>query len=320
MKKKFQRIAFLFPGQGSQYPGMARDFHDNFSAARLTFEEADDLLQRSLSTIILQGPENVLTETRNSQAGIYVASVAILRVVQERYDLKPFICAGLSLGEYTALTAAEWLPFRQALSLVQYRGQFMNEACESTKGTMAVVMGLEAQEVEEIVREVNLPNDLWVANFNCPGQVVISGTLKGIEAGTAAAKARQAKRVLPLQVHGAFHSGLMQEAKDKLAPFIQKAPIVKGTAELVMNVPGESVKDVDHVRRYLTDQVTHSVRWEQGVRAMEKQNIDLYIEFGPGKTLSGMNKRIGVQAPTLTIEKIEDLDQLTQLEKERELS
>lgn len=313
MKKKFQRIAFLFPGQGAQYPGMTQDFYHQFSAARLTFEEADDLLQRSISSVILQGPENVLTETRNSQVGIYIASIAILRVVQELYDLHPFVCAGLSLGEYTALTAAEWLPFRQALPLVQYRGQFMNDACESKKGAMAVVMGLEAHQVEEIVREVNLPHDLWVANFNCPGQVVISGTTKGIEAGMAAAKNRNAKRILPLQVHGAFHSGLMQEAKEKLAPFIQNAPIVKGTAELVMNVSGHFVKDVEKVRHDLTDQVTHSVRWEQGIRAMEQQNIDLYLEFGPGKTLSGMNKRIGVQAPTITIDKVEDLDQLSQL-------
>lgn len=319
MKHKFQRIAFLFPGQGAQYPGMAQDFVHHFSAARLTFEEADDLLKRSISTIVLQGPEKELTETKNSQTGIYIASMAILRVIQELYDLKPFVCAGLSLGEYTALTAAEWLSFRQALPLVQYRGQFMNEACEMTKGTMAVIMGLDAQIVEEIVREVNLPNDLWVANFNCPGQVVISGTVKGIEAGTSAAKSHNAKRVLPLQVHGAFHSGLMQVAQDKLAPYIQKAPIEKGLAQLVMNVPGNFVTDIESVRCNLIEQVTHSVRWEQGIRALEQQNIDLYIEFGPGKTLSGMNKRIGVQAPMISIEKVEDLDQLSQLERSGEL-
>jgi [acyl-carrier-protein] S-malonyltransferase len=278
------------------------------------------LLNRSLSTIILQGPEAVLTETKNSQAAIYVASMAMWRVVQELYDLKPFVCAGLSLGEYTALTAAEWLSFRQTLPVVQYRGQLMNEACESTQGTMAVIMGLDAPVVEEMVREVNLPHDLWVANFNCPGQVVISGTMKGIEAGIAAAKARHAKRILPLQVHGAFHSGLMQEAQEKLAPFIQKAPLVKGSAHLVMNVPGNFVEEVESVRHDLIEQVTHSVRWEQGIRAIEQQQVDLYIELGPGKTLAGMNKRIGIQAPTITIDKVEDLDQLSQLEKSGKLA
>jgi [acyl-carrier-protein] S-malonyltransferase len=320
MKKKYQRIAFLFPGQGAQYPGMAQDFIHNFSAVRLTFEEADDLLKRPLSSIILNGPEAELTETKNSQTGIYVTSMAILRVVQELYDIKPFVCAGLSLGEYTALTAAEWLPFLQALPLVQWRGQFMNEACESSKGTMAVIMGLDAQTVEKLVQEVNLPHDLWVANFNCPGQVVISGTLKGIEAGTEAAKAHQAKRILPLPVHGAFHSGLMQKAQEKLAPFIQKAPFAKGSAQLVMNVPGDFVNDVEKVRHNLIEQVTHSVRWEQGIRAMEQHDVDLYIEFGPGKTLAGMNKRIGVKAPIISIDKVEDLDQLSQLERSGELA
>jgi [acyl-carrier-protein] S-malonyltransferase len=318
--KKFQRIAFLFPGQGSQYSGMAQDFIHNFSAARLTFEEADDLLKRPLSTIILHGPEKELTETKNSQTGIYVASIAMLRVVQELYDFKPYVCAGLSLGEYTALTAAEWLPFRQTLPLVQYRGEFMNEACQTTQGAMAVIMGLEGKVVEEILQEGNLPHDLWVANFNCPGQVVISGTLKGIEAGIAAAKAHNAKRILPLQVQGAFHSGLMQGAKEKLAPYLQKAPVIKGSAQLVMNVPGDFVSDIEKVRHYLIEQFTHSVRWEHGIRAMDHHHIDLYIEFGPGKTLAGMNKRIGVRAPMISIEKIEDLDQLSQMEKKGELS
>ena len=290
---------------------MAKDFVQNFSAARLTFEEADELLNRPLSSIILGGNEAALTETKNSQTGIYVASIAILRVVKELYDLEPFVCAGLSLGEYTALTAGEWLNLRQGLPLVQHRGQFMNEACEATKGTMAVVMGLEATVVEEVVREVNLPGELWVANYNCPGQIVLSGTLKGIEAATAAAKGRHAKRVIPLQVHGAFHSGLMLGAQEKLRPFIQNAGIVKGSSQVVMNVPGDFVADIEKVRSNLIEQVTHSVRWEQGIRAMENQKIDLYIEFGPGETLSGMNKRIGVLAPTLSIEKIEDLEQLS---------
>lgn len=310
MKNKFKRIAFLFPGQGSQYPGMAKNFYEEFSAARLIFEEADDLLQRSISKIILQGPENALTETRNSQTGIYIASIAILKVMQELHDLQPYVCAGLSLGEYTALAAAEWLPYKQGLPLVQHRGEFMNEACEATQGTMAVIMGLDAAQVEEILRAVNLPNDLWVANFNCPGQVVISGTIKGVEAGIAAAKERNAKRVLPLQVHGAFHSGLMKKAKEKLTPYLKDAPIVKSETAMVMNVPGGFVSGIEDVRKNLIDQVTNSVRWEQGIRAMDKDGVDLYIEFGPGKTLSGMNKRIGVNAPTISIEKVEDLAQL----------
>ena len=189
MTKTFQRIAFLFPGQGAQYPGMAQDFVQNFSAARLTFEEADDLLQRPLSDDYFKWPEEVLTETKNSQTGIYVTSMAILRVVQELYDLKAFCLCRIEFGGVYSPTAGEWLPFREALPLVEYRGQFMNEACESTTGAMAVDHGIGCQVVvRELVREVNLPNDLWIANFNCPGQVVISGTLKGIEAGYSGSK------------------------------------------------------------------------------------------------------------------------------------
>lgn len=307
-----QKIALLFPGQGAQYPGMAKDFFEEFSAARLTFEEADDLLNFSLSSIILNGPEELLKETKNSQLGIYVTSMAIFRVMQELHDFSPFVCAGLSLGEYTALTAGGWLSFKDTLSLVAHRGQYMNEACEQVPGTMAVVMGLDAAQVEEIVKEVNLPNDLWIANFNCPGQIVLSGTMKGIEKGTEVAKKFEAKRVLPLQVHGAFHSGLMKSAQEKLAPYITKAPIAQGASQLVMNVTGDFVSDLEKVKSNLIEQVTHSVRWEQGIRAMNQKGVDVFIGFGPGSTLSGMNKRIGVEVPTITIEKIADLEQLSE--------
>lgn len=303
----YQRIAFLFPGQGSQYPGMGKDIVDHFPVARMTIEEADDILNRKLSSIIFQGPEALLTETQNSQTAIFVISIALFRVLKELFpSLKPQICAGLSLGEYTALTAAEFLPFQDCLPLVQHRAQFMNDACEKQKGTMAVVMGLDADAVEKLVNEVNMPHDLWAANFNCPGQVVISGTERGIAVGTEAAKAKGAKRVLPLSVHGAFHSGLMKEAGERLAPYIEQVSIREGKCKLVMNVPGNFVKETSQIKDNLIKQVTSPVRWEQGIRAMD--GVDLFIEIGCGKTLAGMNKRIGVLAQTLSFEKMEDLD------------
>jgi [acyl-carrier-protein] S-malonyltransferase len=312
-KKNTKRIAFLFPGQGAQYPGMAKDFVDQFAVARQTFEEADDILKRSLSHVVFEGSEEKLTLTKNSQLGIYVSSLAILRTVKELYDFKPFVCSGLSLGEYTALTVSEKLSYRETLPLVQYRGEYMHEACEETKGTMVVVMGLDNLVIEEMVKKLNLTKDLWIANFNSPGQVVLSGTSLGIEAATAAAKEYGAKRVLPLQVAGAFHSGLMQVAESRLKPFILATSFQKGSSQIVMNVPGDFVDHVDAIPDYLIKQVTHSVRWEQGVRAMEDQGVELFIEFGPGKTLAGLNKRIGVKAPTLSIEKVEDLSLLENL-------
>lgn len=309
-----QHIAFLFPGQGAQYPGMGKDVIEKYPIARMTLEEADDILQRKLSTVISQGPEALLTETKNSQTAIFVISVAYVRVLHELFpSLKPKICAGLSLGEYTALAAAEFLPFQECLTLVDHRARFMNDACEKYQGTMAVVMGLDAPTVESIVKEVNMPHDLWAANFNCPGQVVISGTAKGIAAGTQAAQLRGAKRVLPLSVHGAFHSGLMKEAEERLNPYIAHAPFKKGKAGLVMNVPGDFVSEIETLKHNLIKQVTSPVRWEQGIQAMEKNGVDLFIEIGCGKTLSGMNKRIGVKAPTLSFEKIDDLDMISTL-------
>lgn len=308
---KYKKIAFIFPGQGAQYPGMAKDFVENFEEARLTLEEADDLLSRKLSSIILQGPEDVLTETKNSQTGIYVASMAMLRVLQKMFPrLAPSAVAGLSLGEYTAVTASGRLDFTEGVRLVQYRGQFMNEACEATKGTMAVVLGLDADAVEAMVKEVNMPNDLWAANFNCPGQVVISGTVKGISAGTEAAKSKGAKRVLPLQVYGAFHSGLMRPAEERLTDYVRNASLKNSTVSLVMNVTGNFVKETDEIRHNLIKQVTSPVRWEQGIRKMGEAGIDLFVEIGCGKTLTGFNKRIGLPAPTISIEKVTDLDSL----------
>lgn len=308
---KYKKIAFLFPGQGAQYPGMAKDFVEQFSSARAVFEEADDILRRNLSDIVLNGPAELLTETRHSQTGIFTASTAMLKVVQEAFpNLKPYVCAGLSLGEYTALSAGKWIPFDQALTLVDHRGTYMNDACIQTPGTMAVVMGLSAEQVEEIVKAVNMPHDLWAANFNCPGQVVISGTLKGIETGSAVAKEKGAKRVLPLQVHGAFHSGLMQSARQRLTPYIQESSLKKSDTRVVMNVPGNYVDDVGAVRDYLAQQVTEPVRWEQGIRAMVNDGVDLFIEIGCGKTLSGMNRKIEVPVPTLSVEKIGDLETL----------
>ncbi len=308
---KRYKMAWLFPGQGAQYVGMGKTFMQAYAEVRHTFEQADDLLKRSLSKIMLEGPEDELTKTSNSQVSIYVMSVALVRVLKRLFpEMIPAATAGLSLGEYTALTAAGRLSFEEGLELVQRRGDYMNDACEERRGAMAVVMGLDAAEVEHIVRHLNLVDDLWTANFNCPGQVVISGTLRGIEAGIEAVKAKGAKRVVPLQVQGAFHSGLMASAEQRLTPHLAQVKLKESPIGLVMNVPGDFVQEASAIRHYLAQQVTHPVRWEQGVRAMQREAIDFYLEIGPGKTLAGMNKRIGLTAPTISIEMIEDLVKL----------
>ncbi|MBA3815577.1 MAG: ACP S-malonyltransferase [Parachlamydiaceae bacterium] len=183
----------------------------------------------------------------------------------------------------------------------------MNDACEAARGAMAVILGLDAEVVEAMVKEVNLPNDLWAANYNCPGQVVISGTPKGIEAGSIAAKAKGAKRVLPLPVHGAFHSGLMKLAEDRLSVYIENASLKESGVELVMNVTGAPVLNTKEIRLNLIKQVTQAVRWEQGIRYMMKAGVEMFVELGCGKALSGFNKRIGVTAPCISLENIKDI-------------
>ncbi|MGE3954492.1 MAG: ACP S-malonyltransferase [Parachlamydiales bacterium] len=301
------KIAFIFPGQGAQKVEMGLDFYQTFPEARAIFDRADEILGYPLTQIVFEGPQEKLTQTQYSQVALYVTSMAILEVLKARCpELEPAICAGLSLGEYTALTASGRLPFEECLPLVRLRGEAMSRACEASKGGMVAIIGLSAEQVEIGVKELNLPNDLWAANFNCPGQVVVSGTEKGIEAVLEAAKGWGAKRALPLQVHGAFHSGLMAPARQELAKALEGVALREGEGDLVMNVTGRA--ETTDVRALLAKQVTSPVRWEQSIREMDRQGVTLYIEIGPGKTLAGFNKRIGPAGETLSIEKVTDLE------------
>lgn len=311
MTKKY---AFLFPGQGAQYPGMAKDFYDQFPVARQTFEEADQFLNQSFSKLVFEGPSAELTLTKNSQIAIFIASMAILRVVEQQFpELTPALCAGLSLGEYTALTAAGKISFTDCLDLVRTRAEAMHQACEETKGSMQVVLGMTEEAVDAVIRELNPPHPVWVANLNCPGQVVIAGSIEALAITADALKQKGCKRVLPLEVSGAFHSGLMRSAQEKLKAKIATVPFHESPIEIVMNVPGDFVTSVEEMRQVLIDQVASPVRWEKGIRKMMERKIDFYVEMGPGKTLSGMNKRIGVAEPTYSVEKIADLEELNKL-------
>jgi [acyl-carrier-protein] S-malonyltransferase len=290
---------------------MGRDFYDQFSAARHVYKEADQLLGWKLSKLIFEGTAEELALTQNSQLALYVTSVAILRAVEGEYpEIKPAYCAGLSLGEYTALTAAGVLSFEAGLELVAVRGQAMQRACEETPGSMQVVLGLSEAAVRQVVNTLNPPHPLWVANLNCPGQVVIAGSLSALELAQAALMAAGAKRLLSLDVSGAFHSGLMRSAQEALRAKIEQTPFEEGFAEVVMNVVGRGVHDQKSMKRALVDQVVSCVRWEEGIRYMESQGVDFYVEMGPGKTLAGMNKRIGVAHSTCSLETVTDLEKM----------
>jgi len=305
---------FLFPGQGSQYLGMGRDFYEKYSAARQIFDQADEYLGYSLSTIIFEGPAEKLVQTKYSQVAIFVMSMALLAVLQETIpSFCPSFCAGLSLGEYSALCACKKIGFKECLELVKVRGESMQQACEKYPGSLWVVLGLDAQDVEDAIKDTQ---DIWIANLNCPKQVVIAGTYDAFKQAESVLKEKGAKRVLPLEVSGAFHSGLMKEAQEKLEVKIKQVDIKASDISIVMNVCGAVVQDPVSIQKYLIEQVVSPTRWEKGIRLLEAEGVDYYIEIGCGKTLSGMNKKIGVTAPTYSIEKIEDLEKLEMLLKE----
>jgi [acyl-carrier-protein] S-malonyltransferase len=305
-----KKSVFIFPGQGAQYSKMGYDFYNNFSIAKDVYDEANDILNFNLSKIIFEGSEKELKDTLNSQLGIFVTSVAILKCIYKNFpQIKPFAVAGLSLGEYTALFASQRIDFKQSLELVAKRAKFMTEACLKEKGQMAAVLGLDEKIVEKTINLLQNEYQIWAANFNCPNQVVISGKENAVKKASELLKEKGARKIIYLQVQGAFHSGLMKSAQDKLQPVILDANLQDSNIPIVMNVPASFVTSLDLIKKYLIMQVTSSVRWQMSIENLEKEKVDNYIEIGPSKTLGAMNKKIKVTVPTFSIEKIEDLDQ-----------
>jgi len=285
--------AWIFPGQGAQTPGMGKDFHDKFPVAKRVFEQADDLLKQNFSKLIFESDAKTLSLTKNSQLAIYVVSIAVAEVLKLETEL-PGYMAGLSLGEYTALTLTGRAKFEDVLMLVKRRGELMHEASLENPGTLAAVLGMDLDPLQEVCEKFGL----WVANLNCPGQIVIAGTHEGIEQAGAALKVRGAKRVIPLDVSGAFHSGLMQPARNGLAPFVEELQLFESDIRFPMNVVGEFVEDDAEIRANLVEQVTATVKWQGCVETMIHAGVLEFIEIGPGNTLAGMNRKINREVKT----------------------
>ncbi len=305
-----ESIGFLFPGQGAQSVGMGRDLYDSFPTARKIFEEADAVLGNPISKICFEGPEETLTRTRFAQPAIFVTSLAALAVLKDKFsDLKPSLTAGLSLGEFTALVAAEALSFEDGLRLVQKRAEAMERSGEKFPGTMASILGLSKADCEAVSREAGCE----VANLNAEDQIVLSGTFESIQRACPLAESKGAKRAIPLKVGGAFHSSLMREAKEDLEKALSQTVIRRPSAFFVPNVTGQSVSDPDEIRTLLAKQLMSPVRWHETMIFASQTGTKLFLEIGPGKVLKGLARKILQPAAVESCGTLADIEKLEKL-------
>lgn len=282
-------VAYLFPGQGAQYVGMGQALYNEYEIAANTFKQANRILGFDLAKLCFEGPAEELVKTENCQVAILVASVAALRIhLSQRSEFTPQVALGLSLGEYTALVAAESLSFADAVRLVRLRGEYMEEAGSANPGKMASILGLDLEEVESICRE----SGAEVANLNCPGQAVVSGKIEAVDKASELARKKNAKRVIMLEVNGAFHSSLMASVSHKLAAALKEVIIFPPKIPVVSNVTAYSQDDPDQIKENLIDQVSTTTRWEESIRHVAERGITTFLEIGPGTVLKGLLRRI----------------------------
>ncbi|MGB9779262.1 ACP S-malonyltransferase [Caldanaerobacter sp.] len=294
------KVAFIYPGQGAQYAGMGKEMYEKYEEAREIFERADEALGFKISKLCFEGPEEELMKTENTQPAILTVSVAITKVLLKK-GIRADVTAGLSLGEYSSLVLAEALEFEDAVKLVKKRGKYMQEVVPEGVGTMAAILGLPNEEVEEICRIASEFGVVEPANYNCPGQLVISGETKAVEKAVELAKERGAKKSVVLAVSAPFHSSMLKKAGELLAEELKKINIKTPKIPVISNVTANYVEK-DEIKELLIKQVSHPVLWEQSVRKMIEDGVDIFIEIGPGKTLTSFVKKIDKKKNALNVE------------------
>ncbi|WP_339208896.1 ACP S-malonyltransferase [Paenibacillus sp. FSL K6-3182] len=305
------KIAFVFPGQGAQAVGMGKDAYDAFDRSRAIFEQADEALGFSLSQIIFEGPEDTLKQTANTQPALLTVSVSLLEALEGR-GLKPDFVAGHSLGEYSALVAAGVLSFEDAVRTVRARGQFMEQAVPSGQGAMAAVLGAERDTLAALCAAITAEGSaVELANVNCPGQIVVSGTAAGVDAVVQRGKEEAgAKRVIPLEVSGPFHSSLMKPAAVNLQATLADIAMKDANVPIVANVTANAVTSADEIRGLLVEQVCSPVLWEDSVRYLVEQGVDTFVEIGSGTVLAGLIKKVDKNLRIISINSISALEAL----------
>lgn len=310
------KIAFLFPGQGSQKIGMGKDLFDQEAVSKAVFEEADKTLGFDLSSMIFEGDAEELTLTYNAQPALLTTSIAILKKFEES-GIKADYAAGHSLGEYTALVAAGAISFQDAVYAVRKRGELMNEAVPAGEGAMAAILGLDQTVLLEVTKEVTERGHLVeLANLNCPGQIVISGTAKGVEIASEKAKEKGAKRAIVLEVSGPFHSALMKPAAEKFTDVLSKLDIEDAKIPVISNVTADTVTSREAIETRLIEQLYSPVRFEESVERLIDLGVTTFIEIGPGKVLSGLVKKVNRRLTTISVSDQETIEAAIETLKE----